>query len=563
MIMRGITLLAVVLMASADVAAQTASNRTLQVDLLSIQIDRVPPPPVGDYWDGSIIGNLFLGSVTGIYPDIELCLRRGTASICRRVCVNAQLYEPEEAADPTIKPTVCKLEVEGKLPIARLTEVPGQQPAREYFDLAVIVNEFDSTLNAEPRRHMGGFSFKPLNQPPLLGEPETCTQSQPCKISIPTRTGTFVASFATTVSGVSGTLPPPPPNTGGVPPPPPPPPPPSAPDQSSGLFARMWAAVQDWWNVPSPWKPFVQGPPGECCVHPNDVVQGWYDDCYLLSALAAVASVSPGSIRRAIRDNGDGTLTVSMPGAQAVVVGSTPNEIGTIDKALMSWKVAWQRWALPRDVQPFDHSQPADGGVEVWPMLFERAYAKAILAPTKDLADDDLLGVFKGGSDSSAALRALTGAQKQSVLLSPKGTAGLGGAAFSSVYASIVQTEAELASELKRLMALNSANMKVAITAGSIGPCDGTPEIVGGVPQQSFRCYQPGSDPRFERGPLIPNHAYYFKQFDGTNLLLGNPFGGNDVRLSTRQFLETFRAVYYVVFQGSNLPGDCACPVTP
>lgn len=213
----------VTLVAVAEAAAQT-SPRTLQVDLQSITINRVPKPPAGDYWDGSIVGNLFLGSVTGIYPDIEICLRRGAASQCRRVCVNAQLYEPEEAADPNIKPTVCKIEVDGRLPIARITEVPGGQPAREHFNLDVIVNEFDSTLNNEPRRHMGAFALKPADQPPLLTAPENCTPSQPCKISIPTKNGTFVASFATTVSGVLGTLPRTSTSTstgGGVPPPPP------------------------------------------------------------------------------------------------------------------------------------------------------------------------------------------------------------------------------------------------------------------------------------------------------------------------------------------------------
>ena len=223
MIVRFVCLMTLV--AVAEAAAQTSSPRTLQVDLQSIQINRVPPPPkgTGDYWDGSIVGNLFLGSVTGIYPDIEICLRRGAASQCRRVCVNAQLYEPEEASDPNIKPTVCKIEVDGRLPIAWVTE--GQPKPRPAADISVIVNEFDSTLNAEPRRHMGAFSFNPVNQPPLLSAPDKCTESNPCKISIPTKTGTFVATFITTLSGVLGTLPPPsaPSSGGGVPPPPPPP----------------------------------------------------------------------------------------------------------------------------------------------------------------------------------------------------------------------------------------------------------------------------------------------------------------------------------------------------
>jgi hypothetical protein len=197
----------VCLVAVADVAGQTSSDEpvTLQINLLSIQINRVPPSPSGDHWDGGVIRSLFLGSLTGMYPDIEICLRRGNMSTCRRVCVNAQLYEPEEATDPTIPPTVCKVEVEGNLPIAAVTAVPGREPtSRVPIDLAVVVNEFDPTLNAEPRRHMGGFSLAPANQPPLLSEPEKCGESSPCKLSIPTKTGTFVATFTTVPGGVIG-----------------------------------------------------------------------------------------------------------------------------------------------------------------------------------------------------------------------------------------------------------------------------------------------------------------------------------------------------------------------
>ena len=43
---------------------------------------------------------------------------------------------------------------------------------------------------------------------------------------------------------------------------------------------------------------------------PNDINQGGLGDCYLLSALAAVAEHNPQKIRDCMRDNGDGTVTV-------------------------------------------------------------------------------------------------------------------------------------------------------------------------------------------------------------------------------------------------------------
>ncbi|MBM4319575.1 MAG: hypothetical protein FJ125_06370, partial [Deltaproteobacteria bacterium] len=57
--------------------------------------------------------------------------------------------------------------------------------------------------------------------------------------------------------------------------------------------------------------PFVKGDGDEHEVAPNDVKQGSLGDCYLVAALAAVAKTDPEIIKNMIKDNGDGTYTVS------------------------------------------------------------------------------------------------------------------------------------------------------------------------------------------------------------------------------------------------------------
>ena len=76
--------------------------------------------------------------------------------------------------------------------------------------------------------------------------------------------------------------------------------------EPEGRIARLWNAATEWLDswFADKWLPFIQGPgdtfsrtpAGQklCCIHPNDVIQGWHNDCFGLSALAAIAMVSPG-----------------------------------------------------------------------------------------------------------------------------------------------------------------------------------------------------------------------------------------------------------------------------
>jgi len=66
-------------------------------------------------------------------------------------------------------------------------------------------------------------------------------------------------------------------------------------------------------------------------IRPDAVTQGTIGDCYFLAALSAVAQTNPELIRNAIRDNGDGTYTVTFPGARdnpVTVTAPTETEQG-------------------------------------------------------------------------------------------------------------------------------------------------------------------------------------------------------------------------------------------
>lgn len=116
--------------------------------------------------------------------------------------------------------------------------------------------------------------------------------------------------------------------------------------------------------------PFVQGRGDGADIDPNDVHQGNLGDCYLMASMAAIAQQNPDAIRRMIRDNGDGTYTVTLyrnsqplrfwqPEYEPVEVTVTP-EFPTVD-------------GDPIFAQPGDGSGAQQ---ELWTLLVEKAYAQ-------------------------------------------------------------------------------------------------------------------------------------------------------------------------------------------
>jgi uncharacterized protein YukE len=118
-------------------------------------------------------------------------------------------------------------------------------------------------------------------------------------------------------------------------------------------------------------QPFTRGIGDESDILPSDVHQGRVGDCYLMASLAAIAVQDPDVIRRMIRDNGDGTYTVTL-------------------HRNMRGLVAWQPQFYPVEVVVTPEfpllngdllfARSVDGrgdGRELWTALVEKAYAQA------------------------------------------------------------------------------------------------------------------------------------------------------------------------------------------
>jgi Flp pilus assembly pilin Flp len=115
---------------------------------------------------------------------------------------------------------------------------------------------------------------------------------------------------------------------------------------------------------PATGRATIRGAGDGHAVHPSDISQGQLGDCFLVGTLAAIAHGNPQVIADNIRQNPDGSYTVTFYergwlGATAVPVRVTADFPATD-----------QRWVF---AQPGD----SDGGQsELWPMLYEKAYAQ-------------------------------------------------------------------------------------------------------------------------------------------------------------------------------------------
>ena len=118
----------------------------------------------------------------------------------------------------------------------------------------------------------------------------------------------------------------------------------------------------------------------------DDALQGQVGDCYFIAALASVAKTHPELLAKAVKTNRDGTYTVTFFENQKGV--KKPVSI-TIDGTFAN-RSGRLEYASARETK------------ELWPMIFEKAYA-----------------TWKGGFDaieagmSATALEALTGAKPE------------------------------------------------------------------------------------------------------------------------------------------------------
>jgi hypothetical protein len=136
--------------------------------------------------------------------------------------------------------------------------------------------------------------------------------------------------------------------------------------------------------------PFVQGPGDSHAVSPDDIRQGQLNNCFLVAAMAAVAEQDPDFIRNMIRDNGDGTYTVTLhqyDEGGLFGIGSGWEEVEVTVSADFPQNSAQQSGDVENQRQ------------EIWPQLIEKAYAQL---------NGGYAGFEDGGSPADA-LAVLTG----------------------------------------------------------------------------------------------------------------------------------------------------------
>jgi hypothetical protein len=107
---------------------------------------------------------------------------------------------------------------------------------------------------------------------------------------------------------------------------------------------------------------FVKGRGDANSVAMNDIKQGQTGDCWMMASLAALASKDPEAIKRMIKDNGDGTYTV------------------TFKEKVLPFETYVDKKITVNGAFPNSLSQPGDanskGVGEIWPQVIEKAYAK-------------------------------------------------------------------------------------------------------------------------------------------------------------------------------------------
>jgi WXG100 family type VII secretion target len=124
---------------------------------------------------------------------------------------------------------------------------------------------------------------------------------------------------------------------------------------------------------------FIHDPLDGNAIHPSDARQGSLGDCYLVASLAAIARQNPDAIRNAIRDNGDGTYTVTLH-EDMPILGALFGMTRTVEITVNGDLPTGERLQPDGTWKPvMPHILPgdrADGRQEMWAQIYEKAYAQ-------------------------------------------------------------------------------------------------------------------------------------------------------------------------------------------
>lgn len=254
---------------------------------------------------------------------------------------------------------------------------------------------------------------------------------------------------------------------------------------------------------------FIKGSGDTSDIDPDDVSQGMVGDCYFMASLAAIARTQPDLIRRMIRDNGDGTYTVTF--YQRPILGAV-GDLEPVEVTVNSeMPIYLSKFKDPRPDHPayaqFGDHDTTSRSEETWPVIIEKAYAKM----------KGGYGSIRGG-EGWRAMEELTG--KNSDRYQP-----------SSV-------------DMSKLAQLSKDG--AAITVGTLydkGLKDLNGNVIIDIPDAIT------NNPLYhtEVNPLVAQHEYYVTSVDETAKMVTvrNPWGWNhgEISMSFEDFRRSFAAV--------------------
>lgn len=235
---------------------------------------------------------------------------------------------------------------------------------------------------------------------------------------------------------------------------------------------------------------YVKGDGDGSAIHPSDITQSYeLGDCYLVASIAALALQNPELIKNMIRENGDGTYTVTFYEKKKILGlfdnGYEKTEITVSD--IFSIQNGTPIYARYGDVTPTE--------TEIWPMVIEKAYAQ-----------------WKGGYDNidggyiHNAMEALTGMDSKDYNPS-----------FTNIQ--------DLA---------NQHNNGSIITLGSLPDLKIIPDAAD-------------SNPLYMNDTLVTGHAYFLTNVDSTagTVSIRNPWGWDhpEIVLPFDQFQQAFLTI--------------------
>ena len=229
----------------------------------------------------------------------------------------------------------------------------------------------------------------------------------------------------------------------------------------------------------------------------TDMQQGPGGDCWLLATAATMANNNPQALRNIIKDNGDGTYSVTLfinGKSQTVIVDSvTPEDVQNGQIYQDSERDAQGDLTKNNPQEPNLTSITA-ASAPLWPAILERAYA---------IADGNNYSNLNS-NQPAVAFQALTGQQAQEVA----------------------------ANNLSSDDLANAVNSPNGATAAALFPASG-----------------PSAD-LAQHLNLIGDHNYYIKSYDSSTgmIQLGNPWGPGYTPkpMTLDQFHQLFQYIAYV-----------------